>query len=147
MSAQCVTCRYLSLPRLEAAIPKVLKPSEISHQREKAAAKMRKLQRVQEAADAAAASIGMSVKRAAELEGVKQQLAALQEEQDKLQGLATTFTEDEMKRTPLPRFLTPTIMSVRYCCEFGLPIKDTDLHEAQEQVKQNAVEVGDHGCP
>lgn len=136
-------CRYLNLQRLEAAIPRVLKPSEISQQQERAAMKMRRLQRIQEEATANVAMCGggNSLKKTAELASVRQQLAALQEEQEKLKSLAATFSEADMKRTPLPRSLTPAVMSIKYSCEFGTPMKASDLKDAGEHVRQNAIEV------
>lgn len=147
--------RYINLSRLDAAVPKPIKPSEIAMKKERGLLLMRKVQKRIVAATGSATEAGtsddgsaeyMSAARAAELADLNQQLAALKVEQERLDGQAVTFSVADMARTPLPKVLTPNILNFRYACEFGTKFDPADLREAGENVRQNAIEVREREC-
>ncbi len=51
------------------------------------------------------------------------------------------FTAADLARAPLPPVLCPEILNMRYACELGTHVKDTDLVGATQNLQQAAVEV------
>lgn len=139
-----MVCRVLSLSKLDAAIPRPLKPSEVAAQQAKVEQLVRKIERKQQRSAAVSEASGgqpMSQARRTELQELQSQLDALKAEQQHLANQTTSFSVDDMHRTPLPKVLTPVIMNHRYACEFGLEVDTSAIKSAGEDIRQNAIEV------
>jgi predicted nuclease with TOPRIM domain len=131
------------LSKLDGAIPRALKPSEIANKQAKLEQMLRKLERKQQQALTLTEAAGqMSAAKQSELAEMQAQMEDLRSEQSSLERMAVTFSNEDLKRTPLPKVLTPVIMNHRYACEFDLKVDIAEFRSAGDDIRKNAVEVG-----
>lgn len=131
----------MTIAKLDAAIPRVLKPSEVALMRAKKMQLIKKLERQRRRQQLLVSTEGAPALSAEADHAAEAQLATLRAECAELDDSAVAFSTADMTRTPLPKITTREILELRYACEQDDRLDLGLVKVAGEQIRLNAVEV------